>query len=105
MKRLVLAALLLASGVATAVPASAQYYGGGGGGYGGPRYDRDRDEDRPRYRRPRDDDEGYERRGPRRGSSVCVTSRGNCPIGAIVPRLAPCGCEFPGFGYKRGAAG
>ena len=118
MRRLALAGLLLVAGLAG--PAAAQYYGGGGGGGygggggggygggGGGGYDRPP----PDYRRPPPD---YDRRPPpprygeprygRRGSSVCVTSRGNCPIGAIVPLNAPCGCEVPGFGYKRGAAG
>lgn len=109
MKTVALAALLVATGFAA--PASAQYYGprGGydgppGGGYGGG------------YERPRGGGYGYDgprggyddgRRGPpaRRGSTVCVTSRGSCPIGGVVPRNAPCGCEIPGFGYKRGAAG
>lgn len=101
--RFALAALVLAAGFTG--PAAAQYYGGGYGApppyeYGPPR--------RPP---PRDyDDEGPYRRGPppgygRRGSAVCVTSRGSCPLGQIVPRLTPCGCEVPGFGYKRGAAG
>ena len=99
MKRLALAAALATF---VALPASAQY---------GPRYGYDRpppyddDDGPPRYR--------YDRRperygGPpqyRRGSRVCVTSRGNCPTGGTVPRNSPCGCDIPGFGYKRGQAG
>ena len=116
MKRLALAALLVAAGLAS--PASAQYYGpgpgyggggggygGGGGGYGGGGYGGGYD---PGPRRPRYDDDYDYRRGPpppRRGSAICVTSRGNCPIGRFVPRNSPCGCEVPGFGFKRGAAG
>ena len=41
-------------------------------------------------------------RGPR-FSTVCATARGSCPI-RPVPQNSPCGCEIPGFGYKRGAA-
>lgn len=101
--RLALAAFVLAAGFAA--PAAAQYYGPG---YGPPppyEYGPPRRPPPPRYY-----DEDPYRRGPppgygRRGSSVCVTARGNCPIGGIVPRNSPCGCEVPGFGYKRGAAG
>lgn len=113
MKKVAIAALLLATSLGA--PASAQYYGPRGGydgqpgGYGGGYDDRRRGgyDDRRRggyddRRRGGDDD----RRGAsRRGSSVCVTSRGSCPIRGVVPRLTPCGCEVPGFGYKRGAAG
>jgi hypothetical protein len=54
--------------------------------------------DRPRYR------ERYRVGRPRWGDSVCVTARGTCltPPG---PPNAPCGCEIPGFGYKRGQIG
>ena len=41
--------------------------------------------------------------GRRRGS-VCVTARGNC-MTRPAPFNAPCGCEVPGFGFKRGAIG
>jgi len=37
----------------------------------------------------------------RRSDSVCVTARGTCLTRAAPPD-APCGCEIPGFGYKRG---
>lgn len=120
---------ILAAGRALAVtlalgfvasPASAQYYGGG---YDGPRrYDdgygrRDRDDDgygRRRYgddsgRRRYDDDDGPHFRGPpprggRGGGSICVTARGSCPTG-FAPVNAPCACDIPGFGIKRGAVG
>jgi hypothetical protein len=53
------------------------------------------DDDGPRYRgRYR-----YER--PLWRDSVCVTARGTC-VTAPAPPNAPCGCEIPGFGYKRG---
>jgi hypothetical protein len=64
----------------------------------------------PQYQRPR-----YEQRyaepeylPPRpsyrqgRYASTCVTSRGACPARPAPPN-SPCGCEIPGFGYKRGA--
>ncbi len=35
---------------------------------------------------------------------ICVTARGNCPT-RPGPFNAPCGCEIPGFGLKRGAIG
>jgi hypothetical protein len=105
--RIVIAAALLAGGLA-AGPATAQYYG--------PGYDRPppSDYDRPRrYRdyedRDEDDDDSdrppprrdrYER-PERRAAGLCVTSRGSCPTN--LPRNAPCGCEIPGFGFKRGA--
>jgi len=54
-------------------------------------------------------DDAYDRRGPRwRGDfgrrwddSVCVTARGTCTVRPAPPD-APCGCDIPGFGYKRG---
>ena len=58
----------------------------------------DYDYDRPRYRDPYDD--GYRRRG----GSVCVTARGNCRT-RPGPLNAPCECEVPGFGIKRGQIG
>lgn len=97
-KRLTLAALTaLALAPALAAPAAAQYY----------RDDYDYRprrpppgyyEDRPRRFR---DDYGY---GPRRFGRICVTARGNCPT-RPGPFNAPCGCEIPGFGFKRGAIG
>lgn len=52
--------------------------------------------DRPRYRDPD---------APRRwDDSLCITSRGTCPAPDRPPG-APCGCEVPGFGYKRGQIG
>lgn len=52
---------------------------------------------RPVYR----DDEQYERRPL---SNVCVTSRGECYT-RRSPYGAPCRCEIPGFGLKRGNIG
>jgi hypothetical protein len=34
--------------------------------------------------------------------SVCVTSRGNCSVGQLVPLGSGCRCNIPGFGRKRG---
>ncbi|MCP1536431.1 hypothetical protein [Methylorubrum extorquens] len=102
-----------------ASPASAQSYRDG---YDGPRrYDdgysrRSRDDDdgygRRRYgddggrrRRFDDEDEGPRFRGPPRGGrsgSVCITARGSCATG-FAPPNAPCACDIPGFGVKRGA--
>ena len=86
MRHFVLAASLLLAGSALA-PASAQYYYGG---YGPPAYD-------PYYAPPR--------RIRARPSGVCVTARGPCPLGEVLPQGWPCGCVVPGFGYKRGNAG
>lgn len=56
------------------------------------------DEEWPRYRgRFRD-------ARPLWRDSVCVTARGTC-VTAPAPPNAPCGCEIPGFGYKRGQIG
>jgi len=100
MKRILLAAAALAMLAGT--PALAQYGGGYGGGRGG--WD-DEDSDaqrRRRWERRREREEyGYGR--PRMGS-VCVTARGNC-MTRPAPFNAPCGCEVPGFGFKRGAIG
>jgi hypothetical protein len=68
----------------------------------------DDDYDRPRRRPPPpppDDDwdrPRYDRRW--RSGSICVTARGDCPT-RPAPYNAPCGCEIPGFGYKRGQIG
>ena len=108
-----------------AVEASAQYYGDDyGGGRDPRRYDADPDEPRPanhegreqrrphfgapRGRRAYDEDR-YERRrdfGPPGGrrSSICVTARGNC-VTRPAPYNSACGCEVPGFGFKRGQIG
>src|SRR5215207_5520298 len=105
MKRILLAAAALAMLAGT--PALAQYGGGYGGGYdGGGRGGWDDEDDdarrRRRWERRREREEyGYGR--PRMGS-VCVTSRGNC-MTRPAPFNAPCGCEVPGFGFKRGAIG
>ena len=102
MKRILLAAAALAMLAGT--PALAQNGGGYGGGYGGGGYGRGwDDDDRPRRRgwERRGYDEGYGR--PRMGS-ICVTARGNCRT-RPAPLNTPCGCEVPGFGFKRGAIG
>ncbi|MBE7244571.1 MAG: hypothetical protein INR63_06445 [Actinomycetospora chiangmaiensis] len=52
-------------------------------------FDRPRPRWRHRYERHRVDD------------SVCVTARGTC-LTRPAPPGASCGCEIPGFGYKRG---
>ena len=128
MKRFVLTVAAVAATLAT-LPASAQYPGGGygggpygGGGYGNRYYDED-DDDYPRRRRPPPPAYGspYGRPGPygppgnpyaqqgygqpaQRLGSICVTARGNCPW-RPSPINAPCGCNIPGFGLKRGAVG
>ncbi len=56
---------------------------------------------RPRYEERRyERDYGYERQRRDLGQ-VCVTSRGSC---GTLPNYigAPCRCEIPGFGRKRG---
>jgi hypothetical protein len=102
MKRIVIVALLAASGLA-ALPASAQVYYGDGDDYR-PRREYDYRPRRDReYEYRRDYDEP--RRGfyERRASNTCITARGACPTYRPLPHGAPCGCEIPGFGYKRGA--
>ncbi|GJD93812.1 hypothetical protein [Methylobacterium iners] len=74
---------------------------------GGPRrYERRYDGDRYERRRDRYDEDRYERRGRGggRGGSICVTARGNC-VTRPAPFNSSCGCEVPGFGFKRGAIG
>ena len=90
-----------------AVKASAQYYGGDD--YGGRRYERRYDEDRYERRRGYDEDRFERRRdfgppGGGRRSSICVTARGNC-VTRPAPYNSACGCEVPGFGFKRGQIG
>lgn len=46
-------------------------------------------------------DYGYRRRRPQ-VSNICGTSRGICYINVLAPLNAPCRCEVPGFGLKRG---
>jgi hypothetical protein len=111
MKQIILAIMAT---LLCAAPAAAQYgpYGGYGGGYGRD-YDDDDDDFRPRrYGRPRYEERygrpygpppGYGRQRRADFGSVCVTSRGSCPVGRPQPHNAPCGCNIPGFGYKRGA--
>jgi len=96
-----LAALTLGS-FAGAGGAMAQY--GYGDDYGRPRYERRYDEDRYERRRRYDEDRYDRPRGYGRRGSVCVTARGNC-MTRPAPFNAPCGCEVPGFGFKRGAIG
>ena len=116
MERFVLAGVVAAT--IAAVPAAAQYGGGyggyGGGGYGSRYYDEEYDA--PRRRPPPPPYGGaygqqpgpYGRSGygppPQRLGSICVTARGNCPW-RPSPINAPCGCNVPGFGFKRGAIG
>lgn len=113
MKRILLTAAALA--LLGAAPAAAQFggfggggggYGGGGyggGGYGGGGYDggrrRDWDEDRPRRRR--DWDEPRLERRVQMGN-ICYTARGSCRT-RPAPVNTGCGCDIPGFGFKRGA--
>jgi hypothetical protein len=101
-KRILLAiatAATLGTGLG-AFEAKAQYYDDGPR-----RFERRYDEDRYERRRDRYDDDRYERRGRGgRGGSVCVTARGNC-VTRPAPYNAPCGCDIPGFGFKRGAVG
>lgn len=107
MKRIILAAVAALTLGTTfgAVEAQAQYYRGDE--YGGPRRSERYDEDRYERRRGYDEDR-YERRGRGygggRGGSVCVTARGNC-VTRPAPFNSSCGCEVPGFGFKRGAIG
>lgn len=96
MKRFVVAAASVLILAVTAGAASAQYYDP----YRPrpPRYD---PYDGPRYDRPPPRDWRYHRPRPRPMGQVCVTSRGACnsypaPVGA------PCQCNVPGFGRKRG---
>jgi len=105
-KRILLAiatAATLGTGLG-AFEAKAQYYGGGYDDDRPRRFERRYDEDRYERRRERYDDryDGRPRGG--RGGSICVTARGNCGT-RPAPYNAPCGCEIPGFGFKRGAVG
>jgi hypothetical protein len=81
-----------------------------GPGYYGPRqryqerYVEDDFDYRPRRRGNPNADYGYSRRGGGLGS-VCVTSRGNCGVGALVPIGSGCRCNIPGFGRKAGQVG
>lgn len=100
MKRIILAAAAALT-LGTTVEVQAQYYRG----YDDDRprrYERGYDEDRYERRRYRDD--GYGRGGALPGGRVCVTARGNC-ITRPAPFNTPCGCEVPGFGFKRGNIG
>jgi hypothetical protein len=55
------------------------------------------------YDRPRDRWRDPEARR-RWDEAICVTSRGTCSV-PVGPPNTPCGCEIPGFGYKRGQIG
>lgn len=72
-----------------------------GGRYG---YDDEYVRPRPRYReRPVYEDEGFQPYPRRRAmGSVCVTSRGECSAGRMVPIMTGCYCHIPGFGRKAG---
>lgn len=109
MKRIILAAAAaLTLGTAFgAAEANAQYDRGD---------DRPRRFERPferpfeeeRFERRRYDADRYDRRprgyGGERGGAICVTSRGNCRS-YPAPYGAPCRCDIPGFGPKRGNIG
>jgi hypothetical protein len=105
MKRIVMAALLVGSGLA-AVPAAAQY----GRYYSDDDYDyrprrgreyEDRDYDRRReYEAPR---RGYS--GPPPGAALggsCATPRGACTQTPALPRGSSCVCFVPGVGNTPG---
>ncbi|MFE1598357.1 hypothetical protein [Methylobacterium sp. ID0610] len=106
MKSVTLAALAALTIGGSIAPAFAQYYGDDD--YRPRRryeYRDEYDRPRPRYR------EGYEERIYRRepgyggrAGRMCVTARGTCPT-RPGPINAPCGCEIPGFGLKRGQIG
>lgn len=64
-------------------------------GYRDPRYYEDEEDYRPRRRNSSRRDLGQ----------VCVTSRGNCDLGALVPIGSGCRCQIPGFGRKAGQVG
>ncbi|WP_043751929.1 hypothetical protein [Methylobacterium nodulans] len=111
-----LAALTFGGGIA---PAFAQYYGDD---YDRPRRRYEYRDDYGRHDRPRrhrdDHHEGYHheryyererdhRREPGHGGGfgrICVTARGHCPT-RPGPINAPCRCDIPGFGLKRGQIG
>ncbi len=104
MKRIILAgavALTAALTLGTAFEAQAQYDRGDDDDRPR-RYQRGYDEDRYERRRYRED--RHERGGGLPAGRVCVTARGNC-MARPAPYNAPCGCEVPGFGFKRGAIG
>ena len=99
--------LLAAAAVLAISAAEAQAQYGRYDDDGGPRrYERRYDGDRYERRRDRYDEDRYERRGRGggRGGSICVTARGNC-VTRPAPFNSSCGCEVPGFGFKRGAIG
>jgi hypothetical protein len=93
-----LAALTLGTTLGAAT-ANAQYYDDRPR-----RYERYDDDYRYERRRRDFDEDRYERRGYGRRGSICVTARGNC-VTRPAPFNTPCGCEVPGFGFKRGAIG
>ena len=119
MRRVVLAALAaLTLGLDAGAAAAQPYYGGEDIDRPRRRYENRYEDERPRsryedrrygeervYRRERGYGGGYGREGYGRGlGRVCVTARGNCPT-RPAPLNASCGCEIPGFGFKRGAIG
>jgi hypothetical protein len=66
--------------------------------YPGPRYY----EEDYRPRRPVQRQQHYSPYRQQAVGSVCVTSRGECGVGQIVPIGTGCKCQIPGFGRKRG---
>ncbi len=84
-------------GAMNGTPSMAQFYPQYGGGY-----ERDYDR-RPRYEERRYEERGYGYDRPRRDlGGVCVTSRGSCGMPQANYIGAPCRCNIPGFGSKRG---
>lgn len=79
-----------------------QYERGPRFGYDGGYEQRRIEEPRPYYRRPgyAYEEPGYGRR--RDFGRACATSRGVCYVRPPQPLGAPCRCEIPGFGLKRG---
>ena len=97
MKHKILTTSLVLLGAMIATPLMAQYFPPYGGGYERdydrrPRYEERRYEERPRY----------EERSRRDLGDVCVTSRGSCGTPQANYIGAPCRCNIPGFGSKRG---
>lgn len=78
-------------------------FGRKAGNIGGAQYARPRP--RPYYEPRYEEDDGYYNPYPRRRQaygSMCVTSRGECPVGRPVPIMTGCYCHIPGFGRKAG---
>ena len=95
MKRssLALAAMAVVGLMASTVPSSAQYF------------PFPQQQQQQRYYDPRFDDRYNDYQPYRRrvqAGDVCVTSRGACRT-RPAPVSSRCGCNIPGFGFKRGA--